>query len=119
MSDSNNHRNPFADDEVNQTTIERLVAGAVQTHRDPEAATRRRPRYPTEDRRSKMTLNLDPETIAILRAITHDLGAGKRVSSIAQALLDYALDAYRTKQITLELRPAPIGFRFEAVEKNQ
>jgi hypothetical protein len=116
MSDSDNHRNPFTDDEENQDTIARLVAGATQTHRRPEATKRKRRRYPTEDRRSKMTLNLDPETIASLREITREVGARKRVSSVAQALIDYALEAYQSDRITLELRPTPIGFRFEAIE---
>jgi hypothetical protein len=116
MSDSSNHRDPFTDDPDDHETITSLVTRATQTHRKPEQSTRKRRRYPSEDERSKITLNLEPETIAELRAITREVGAKKWVSSVSQALVDYAVKAYRSGRIKLELRPTPIGFRLEAVE---
>lgn len=119
MLDSDDQRNPFTDDEGDQDTISRLVAGAVQTHRKPqEESTRKRPRYPSEEDRSKITLDLDPDTIAAMREIARREGVGRYVSKVAQALLDYALEAYELGHIRLELRPAVIGRRLEAIGNN-
>lgn len=118
MSDSNNHRNPFTDDAADQDTIARLVAEAAQTHREPEESTRKRHRYPTEDRRSKITVDLDPDTIAQLREIAQREGVGKSVSKVVQALLDYALEAYESGDLEFELRPAATRYRLEVMRRN-
>jgi hypothetical protein len=119
MSESNNHRDPFQDDPENHSVITSLVQGAVQTHRQPpEESTRKHPRYPSEDERTarKITLDLDPDTIAALRAIPQQIGAKKRLSAIAQALLDYALEAYHSGHIELQPQLGPKGICFEAIK---
>jgi LmbE family N-acetylglucosaminyl deacetylase len=116
MSDSNNNRDPFTDNPEDHATITNLVQRAVQTHRQPQASTRKR--FPSEETRSKITLDLDPDTIAALREIAREMGVKKRLSALAQALMDYALEAYQSGRIVLELRPSPIGICFEAVEAN-
>jgi macrodomain Ter protein organizer (MatP/YcbG family) len=114
MSESNNHRDPFKDDPDNHETITSLVQKAVQTHREPEQSTRKRRRYPTEDQRSKMTIDLDPDTIAQLREVAKREKAG--VSVTAQALLDYAMEAYESGRLKFERRPATTRFVLEPVD---
>jgi len=134
MSDSNNHRdvstrcardaaqsaandrNPFTEDAAHQDVIAGLVATATRTHREPPESTRKHPRYPSEAERVKITLDLDPETITALRAIPEHLGAKKRLSAIAQAFLDYALEAYQSGHIELQPRLTVKGISFEIKE---
>jgi hypothetical protein len=119
MSESNNHRDPFKDDPDNHETITSLVQRAVQTHRQPpEESMRKRPRFPSEENRSKITLDLDADTIAALREIAQREGVGRGVSKVAQALLDYALEAYESGQLRLEMRPVAFSNRLVVVDKN-
>jgi len=119
VSSDDKGRDPFESGE-NQGAIANLVAGAVHTHRQPqeEESNRKRPRYPTEDKRSKITLGLDSETCADLRRITQEMGVGKQVTLISQALIDYALKAYKSGHIVLKPQVGPGGVYFEATESN-
>jgi LmbE family N-acetylglucosaminyl deacetylase len=114
MSDSNNHRDPFTDTPEDHATITNLVQRAVQTHRQPEESTRKRKRYPTEDRRSKMTVDLDPETTAKIREIAKQERVG--TSAVAQGLLDYALNAYESGRLRFERRPAYARFGLAVID---
>lgn len=122
MSDSNNNdgfKNPYTEDAENHSVITSLVQGAVQTHRQPpEESTRKRPRFPSEENRSKITLDLDAATIAALREVARREGVGRGVSKVAQALLDYALEAYESGQLRLEMRPVAFSNRLVAVDEN-
>ena len=81
--------------------IDPAVAAALG---EPEAtAGRKRPLYPSEERRTKATYDLDTAIIEALKGIAADKGLKRGQSKVAQALLSYAVDAYREGRIKLDL----------------
>jgi hypothetical protein len=118
MSNSTDRRNPFTETKDTQSTIQNLVNGAGDTHRRPQTTARKRALYPSEENRSKITLDLDADTIAALREIARQEGVGRSVSKLAQALLDHALDEYNAGRIQLKLHPVAVAHRLEVTSQN-
>jgi hypothetical protein len=127
MSDSSKgFRDPFA--EEGDDVIKSLVSSASGIHRQPpveekpeevEDAGRKRPRYPSEVKRAKrkITLDLDPETKQDLRDVAQEVASIKHLSAISQALIDYALQAYRSGQIEVQAKINGTDITFEAIDK--
>ncbi len=124
MSDSDNHRNPFTDDEGDQDTIARLVAGAAQTHREPQKeSTRKRPRYPSEVERTnrRISLDLEPELKEALKDLAQEIASSRKLSAVSQALIEYGLEAYRLGRIEIRpcVRHGAVSFEAVDVESNE
>jgi len=112
MSDKQDGRNPF-DQEKGQTRS--VIKDLVATAADTPWQKKDRERFPSELTRSKITLDLQPETITTLRQMAEGLGAKKRLSAIVQALVDYALVALEEDRVELQPRVGTAGIVFELV----
>jgi hypothetical protein len=73
----------------------------------PEAeSNRKRRRYPSEEKRSKATYTLSPETVEAVREIAEQERFGlKQISVVAEALLLYSVEAYRAGRVCVEMVP--------------
>lgn len=94
------------------------VAAYLSGEEPPEELqpTRKRPRYPSEDKRSKATYNLDAETIERVREIARLERFGKKqISVVAEALLNFAIEAYEAGEIHLVVTPDPDTWKAEVV----
>lgn len=102
-------RKTFADkiEAAVKTSDEPHVAlPAALSRRPPEktsASKRKYPRYPSESKRSKTTYDLDAGTIEAVRQIAVQERLPRNPSRVAQALLNYAVEQYRTGHIALEV----------------
>jgi len=88
-----------------------------QEEEQEQESSRKRPRYPSEDRRvqTKITVDLRPETVVTLRQIIDSQGIG--VSKTVQALLDYALAAYESGHLRFQSQPEVV--RLEVVDDSE
>ena len=94
-----------------------LMSGEAPPKEQAPEPQRKRPRYPSEARRSKATYDLDPETIAKVKEIAMRERFGKKqISVMAQALLDYAIAQYETGAMRIEMVETQEGWKPQAID---
>lgn len=98
--------------------IDPAVAAALGEPTPTPDTGRKRPKYPSEERRSKATFDLGQDTIDAIKGIAADKSLQRGQSKVAQALLDWAVSSYQSGEIDLELEMrGPDDWRLRVVEK--
>lgn len=82
-----------------------------------DAGPRKRPRYPSEENRTKATYDLSLEIIEGLRDIAVQERLGRRPSRVAQALLVHGVEMYEAGRIEFEVRQRGPNWWLVVVEK--
>lgn len=85
----------------------------------PVPSSRRRPRYPSEERRSKTTYDLATETSDAVREIAAAERLPRNHSRVAQALLDHAIAQYRAGHIALDVEQDGPRWRLVVQEREK
>ena len=98
--------------------IDPAVAAALGEPQPKSDTGRKRPRYPSEAKRTKATFDLDAATIEALKGIASAKGIKRGQSKVAEALLMFALDAYESGAVDLEIdMQGPDNWQLVVVEK--
>lgn len=117
-------QSPFADE---SNPVKELVSQVMGTHRssqvdqeDAVESKRKRPRYPSEGKRiqHRVSLDLGAEVKDVLYRIVEDIADRQQLSAVSRALMEYALNAYETGQITIEPRLGKSGVYFKVIESS-
>lgn len=84
---------------------------------EPEKDERKRPKYPSEKRRTKATFDLPAAVIQAIKDISAEEARGAaHPSKVAAAFLEYALNAYEDGRLQLIFEHDGPGWRFVAEE---